>query len=213
MNVLFVDMRAVSPLINDGKRDSVLWEIDRLLVGGSLSIRLQQFISPALTELLSFCYMFFMIYLFLSMLAWLFSNIKTARIFYSGLFSLYGIGYFGYTLVPAIGPYIVYADRFSVPLNGWFLTDFLTAIYPSGTNYTDIFPSLHVAVSAYLLFFDMKWRRARFWICLLPCAGIWFSTIYLRYHYFVDVMAGFALAAFALYITRLARLREESTPG
>ena len=209
MNALFVNMRWVSPLINDGKRDALLWGIDESLVGGNLSVMLEPLISPPLTELMSFCYMFFMPYLFLSMLLWLFSTPAKARIFYSGLFSLYGLGYLGYTLVPAIGPYIAYRSVFNVPLAGYFMADFLAASYSSGTNYTDIFPSLHCAVSAYLLFFDMKWHRRRFVFCLLPCAGIWFSTIYLRYHYFVDILAGFAVTAIALYIARLARLREE----
>jgi hypothetical protein len=67
MNVLFVNMRWVSPLINDGKKDSILWELDRLLVGGSLSVMLEPLISPLLTELMCFCYMFFMAYLAVGM--------------------------------------------------------------------------------------------------------------------------------------------------
>jgi membrane-associated phospholipid phosphatase len=89
------------------------------------------------------------------------------------------------------------------------MTDFLTASYSSGTNYTDIFPSLHCAVSAYLLFFDLKWSRRRFTLCVLPCIGIWLSTIYLRYHYFVDIIAGFATAAVALAVAHFAQRREE----
>ncbi|MDR1509127.1 MAG: hypothetical protein LBS53_05775, partial [Synergistaceae bacterium] len=103
VNVLFVNLRWVSPLINDGKKDALLWEFDRLLVGGSLSVALEPLISPALTELLCFCYMFFMAYLAVDIFFYLFSDISLARTFYAGLFSLYGIGYFGYTLVPAIG--------------------------------------------------------------------------------------------------------------
>ena len=208
MNALFVNMRWVSPLINNGKRDALLWEIDRSLVGGSLSVALEPLISAPLTELMCFCYMFFMVYLAVGILDYLFSDISLARTFYAGLFGLYGIGYFGYTLVPAIGPYLVYARHFSVPLKGYFMADFLAASYAYGTNFTDIFPSLHCAVSAYLLFFDLKWSRRRFALCVLPCLGIWFSTLYLRYHYFADVVAGFAAAALALAIARFAWARE-----
>jgi membrane-associated phospholipid phosphatase len=56
----------------------------------------------------------------------------------------------------------------------------------------------------------MRWNRPRFWFCLLPCVGIWISTIYLRYHYFVDVLAGTAVAAIALYIANLAVRREDA---
>jgi hypothetical protein len=207
--VLFVHLRWVSPLINEGKRDAALWEIDRMLAGGSVSVMLEPLISPFLTEFSSFCYMFFMVYLAMGAATYLLAGESLARVFYAGLFSLYGIGYFGYTLVPAVGPYIVYAGRFSAPLKGYFMTDFLAACYAAGTNLTDIFPSLHVAASCFLLFFDMKWNRRRFWLCLIPCAGIWFSTVYLRYHYFADVLAGFAAAAAALAIARIARRREE----
>ena len=207
--ILFVHLRWVSPLINDGKRDALLWETDRILTGGSVSLMLEPIISPLLTEFSSFCYMFFMIYLAMGVLTYLFAGESLARVFYAGLFSLYAIGYFGYTLVPAVGPYIVYAARFSIPLKGYFMTDFLAACYAAGTNFTDIFPSLHVAASAFLLCFDMKWNRRRFRLCLVPCIGIWFSTVYLRYHYFTDVLAGFAAAAAALAIARMARRREE----
>jgi hypothetical protein len=206
---LFVHMRWVSPLINDGKRDAILWEIDRILTGGSVSVMLEPLISPLLTEFSSFCYMFFMIYLAMGALTYLFAGESLARVFYAGLFSLYGIGFFGYTLVPAVGPYIIYASRFSTPLRGYFMTDFLVACYAVGTNLTDIFPSLHVAASGFLLFFDMKWNRRRFWFCMIPCAGIWFSTVYLRYHYFADILAGFAAATLALAIARFARISEE----
>jgi membrane-associated phospholipid phosphatase len=145
----------------------------------------------------------------MGVLTYLFAGEPLARVFYAGLFSLYGIGFFGYTLVPAVGPYIVYAARFSTPLKGYFMTDFLAACYAAGTNFTDIFPSLHVAASAFLLCFDMRWNRRRFWLCLIPCTGIWFSTVYLRYHYFVDVLTGFAAAAATLAIAGIARRREE----
>ena len=63
-----------------------------------------------------------------------------------------------------------------------------------------VFPSLHCAVTLYLLLFDRQHRPARFKLLLLPCIALWFSTLYLRYHYFIDVLCGFALSAFALWL-------------
>ena len=45
-----------------------------------------------------------------------------------------------------------------------------------------------------LLFFDRRHSPERFRRLVVPVAILWISTIYLRYHYFVDVLAGFALA-------------------
>jgi membrane-associated phospholipid phosphatase len=38
-----------------------------------------------------------------------------------------------------------------------------------------------------------------FWIALPLAVGLWVSTIYLRHHYVVDLLAGFALAPVALW--------------
>ena len=43
---------------------------------------------------------------------------------------------------------------------------------------------------------------ARIGIPLIPCVGIGFSTIYMRYHYGADVLAGFVLAALGLLVER-----------
>jgi hypothetical protein len=197
---LFVHLRWVSPVINDGKRDAVLWAFDEAVAGGSLSVALEKFISPRTTEILSFCYLFFFVYLAIASVSYMFSEKHTGAAFYAGLFGVYAIGFFGYTLVPAVGPYMAYADRFSVPLAGYYCADFLAAFYSAGTNYTDIFPSLHCAASAFVLLFDKRRNRTRFWLCAAPVAGIWLSTIYLRYHYFADALAGAALAAAGLWI-------------
>jgi hypothetical protein len=79
--ILFVHLRWVSPLINDSKRDAVLWEIDQVLVGGSVSVMLEPVISPLLTEFSSFCYMFFMVYLAMGVLTYLFVGESLARVF------------------------------------------------------------------------------------------------------------------------------------
>ena len=62
-----------------------------------------------------------------------------------------------------------------------------------GSSGYDVFPSLHVMVTCILLEHDWREVRRRFWIMLGPCIGLFISTIYLRYHYAVDIFAGFLL--------------------
>jgi membrane-associated phospholipid phosphatase len=93
------------------------------------------------------------------------------------------------------------ADRFTVPLTGYWIFDLLTALYPIGTNHCDAFPSLHVAASAFVLMFDYHHRPRWFRIYLVPCVLLWLSTLYLRYHYGVDVLAGFVLALVGLWVS------------
>jgi len=206
MNVAFQQVRTAIPAVHPGKADLALQEIDRHLVGGNLSIALQPWVNPFATELLSLCYLLFFPYLTFSLIWYLCSELALAKKFWVGMFSLYGIGFVGYSLVPAAGPYLAMPAEFSVPLAGWQITQWNDAIVRLGSNGVDVFPSLHCAVSAYILAFDALHRRWRFWIYLVPAIGLWISTIYLRYHYFIDVVAGFALAALALAIaTRYGR--------
>lgn len=202
MNGLFTHMRTAIPAFAPTKRDDWLMAADNTLFGNNLSLVLESASTPWLTELMSFFYMLFMPYLFVSLGRQFFKERRQSQAFFAGLFSLYGLGFIGYTLVPALGPYLAMADSFQAPLKGYWLRDLLTEIYPLGTNYSDVFPSLHVAVSAFILFFDRKHARRRYRLYLVPVIGLWISTLYLRYHYAVDVLAGLLLAAGALWIAR-----------
>jgi len=199
MNVLFLHMRLAIPRIIPGRMDRALEAIDAALVGGNLSLKLQPLIHPLFTEALSFCYLLFFFYLTFSMVYYLCSDIYLFKAFTAGLFTIYGIGFLGYSLVPAVGPWVAMRDQFHVPLTGYVLTRLNAAVVAQGSNGVDVFPSLHCAVSTFFLLFDLRHRRWRFWLYLVPCVGLWLSTIYLRYHYFIDVICGFALACFAVW--------------
>ena len=60
------------------------------------------------------------------------------------------------------------------------------------------FPSLHAAVSLVALVYAWRHVRAWFWVLLPFALGLWVSTIYLRHHYVVDLLAGWALAPVAV---------------
>lgn len=202
LNVVFPQMKSAIPKIHPAKMDPLLQHIDSLGIGTNLSLRLQPFVRPVLTEFFSICYMLFFIYLFFSLIYYFCGDVKLLKRFIVGLFTIYGIGFLGYSFVPAAGPYKAMADQFTVPLTGWWFTKWNAMIVAQGSNGVDVFPSLHCAISSFFLFFDRRYRRWRFRLYLVPCIGLWFSTIYLRYHYLVDVVCGFALSAFALWITK-----------
>ena len=169
---------------------------------GTPALLLESWTRPWLTDVMAFCYFVFLPYLFLSLAWYFFRPIALAQRFWAGLFTLYGIGFLGYSLVPAGGPWLALADRFTIPLEGSAPTATLLGIIAAGTNGVDVFPSLHCAVSAYCLFFDRRHARWRYYAYLGPCIVLWASTLYLRYHYLVDLAAGFALAAFATWVAK-----------
>jgi membrane-associated phospholipid phosphatase len=184
--------RAGAPL-----RDAELFRLDRLLTGTTPGLVLQPLVHPALTEALSLCYGLFIPYLATSLVFYFFENLALARRFFGGLLGLYWVGFLGYLLVPARGPYLAFPELFTAPLAGGALTEANATLVALGSNHVDVFPSMHGAASAFILAFDRRHSPGRFRLFLVPVVGLWVSTVYLRYHYLVDLLAGFALAALA----------------
>jgi membrane-associated phospholipid phosphatase len=200
MNVLFQHMRVAIPAVHPARLDAQLLAIDEWLLGATPAMSLEPWIRPWLTDVMSFCYFLFLPYLALSMLYYFLAPLPLAQRFWAGLFTLYGIGFLGYSLVPAAGPWVYLAGQFTVPLTGGWITDLNARVIGAGSNGVDVFPSLHCAVSAYCLFFDLRHKRWRFVAYVVPCVGLWLSTVYLRYHYLIDLVAGFVLAVVALEV-------------
>lgn len=202
MNLTYFLMREAVPKIHPAWADPLLQQVENALFGSAVSLKLQVITTPLLTEVLSFCYFCFFPFLTISIVYYCCREIELLRRFCAGLFTIYGLGFIGYTLLPGQAPWRAMADQFHVPLSGGWMTRLNDAVVSRGSNAVDAFPSLHCAVSSFLLVFDWWHRRWRFWIYLGPCLGLWIATVYLRYHYAVDCVAGFALAAGALWLVR-----------
>jgi hypothetical protein len=201
MNALFMHMRWAIPRLNVERADELLAHVDVWSHGALVARAIHSLTTPWLTELLSACYLLYFPYLVLSLLQYVITERQLAQRFYSGLFVLYGLGFLGYSFVPAMGPWLAEPDPRWPTLTGWWLTRLNDTIVRNGSNGVDVFPSLHCAVSAFILFFDRRHRPWRFRFYLAPCVGLWLSTVYLRYHYVVDCVAGFSLAALALWVS------------
>ena len=146
-------------------------------------------------------YLFFFYYLIASPAYYCIRDLGRFRQCFAGLFTLYGVSFMMYTYFPAIGP--CYCVNRSPDLDGGWLTQIAQPLVHGGSNGVDVFPSVHVAASLYLLVFDWWHYRARFWRVLFPCVAMWLSTVYLGYHYVVDLLAGALVAAGSLVVARL----------
>ncbi len=97
--------------------------------------------------------------------------------------------------MPALGPRFALASRQSIPLETTPLSRAIsTTINELERTKYDVFPSGHTMIAAAVLL--VAWKRDRkFFFALLPVGiGLILSTVYCRYHYVVDVLAGLALA-------------------
>lgn len=187
--------------------DPQLAAIDRLLAGGyDPALVAARWLTPGGLECFSFVYAIFIPYLWLSILLGCIGRPDDERArFVLGLAITYSIAYLGYLFVPSRGPVEFYA--FAAPLHGGrFHALVLESVRQTGGNH-GAFPSLHVGASAYLGLFDLRRHLLRGLTYLPLVLLIAVSTVFLRYHYLVDIVTGFAIAFFAALICERAAER------
>ena len=191
--------------------DRVLARIDEALFGVQPTLWLQQWTRPWLTDYLSLAYaLYIVIPATLAGLLYITDRIREFREVMLGLLLAFYLGFVGYMLVPAIGPRAILDMRYENPM---YLSG-LRFYYPFSAMWNDLqsfqrdcFPSLHNGISALILFFSYKYadlfrvRRLLFWIMLPLVLSLWFATVYLRYHWVIDAIAGWSLAAFCFWLS------------
>jgi hypothetical protein len=192
MGVSFYAMGVALPLLGSPKVDWLLLQWDRALIGETPAVTLELWLRPWAEDLAMAGYLFFFYYLIAGPAYYCLRDVRLFRKCIVGLFTMYGLAFMGYTVLPAGGPHRWMT--FQTPLHGPLLLDWTLTPVNHGSNSVDVFPSVHLAASLYLLMFDWRHRRQRFWWFLAPCLILWFSTMYLRFHYFVDELAGIAAA-------------------
>ncbi len=197
MGIAFYTMGFAIPLLSSQRMDSMLLGWDRALLGETPAVTLEPLLRPWLEDLSMAGYLFFFYYLLAGPFHYARDDLPAFRKCIVGLFTMYGIAFMGYVELPAGGPHL--AMTFQTPLHGAWLLNSTLDLVNRGSNSVDVFPSIHLAVSLYLLLFDWNHWRRRFWWVLAPCALLWFSTLYLRFHYFVDLLAGVLVTLIGLW--------------
>lgn len=177
-------------------RDAMLISWDRWLFGVDPTIYLQRFISPTLTAWMQFAYAFHLYNIpLVACFIYLFRPKERFREMMCGLVVVTFIGILGYLIVPAIGPEYTLRNLYTVPLSQPL------AVFNRQIEFInfarvqrDCFPSLHVGISFLVWLYAWRNSKALFWILSPFILSLWVSTVYLRYHYTVDCIAGFILA-------------------
>lgn len=182
-------------------------QIDDMLFGLQPSVAIQAIQNPVLTEYLQAIYMFYFPNMLLVGLAMIYA--RNHRLFYEYVACLntsFLVTHFLYVIVPLQSPFLIaeqglYPDfiYYETPLAGlWFTEGFRQSLLNATTMRFDCFPSGHTMHSLIALFYAWRVRRDLGWVVTLFVASIVFSTVYLRYHYAVDVVVGIVLAT-AIY--------------
>jgi hypothetical protein len=201
MGLSFYMIPSVVAALGTPQVDALLVKWDSAWLGKNINLAIQGWEPPLLTDALMLAYVFFFYYLIAGPAYYCIRDLPRFRQCFAGLFVVYALGFIGYTFFPAGGPHRFL--KFDQPLTGGWITRVAKPVLDYASNGVDAFPSIHVAITMYLLVFDRWFYRRRFWRLLIPCVALWVSTVYLRYHYCVDVIAGVAIAGVGLWVATL----------
>ena len=201
---IYTNMHDMVHLVNPNDVDNKLIVLDDYILGFQPAIYLEKFISPGLTDFMYFSYSSFLFYILLfTMYLYVRKNYHAFRETLVSVILTFYIGYIGYVIFPAVGPKFTMAHLFETSLSGSFITDRLSFLMDYEiSEYTrrDCFPSLHNGVIFLILLFAFKYQKTYALIFLPFAIALFISTLYLRYHYFIDMIAGFILATAMFYL-------------
>jgi len=203
--ILFDSFADLLPWVSPIERDPFLIRLDHALLGTHPTVWLERFSYPVLTEILTWAYASYY-FLPLILAVAIYRRGKTGdfdRVIFALVLCFY-LSYVGYFLVPAVGPRFTLAHLQHIDLPGVFLADTIRDTLNVLEGFKqDAYPSGHTAIVLVVLFYAWRLARGLFWIFLPMVVALIFSTVYLRYHYVVDVLAGILLAALCPVLERL----------
>ncbi len=212
--IVFKELYFLTDPINGVIYDWELIRIDKFLFGANPTKVLAKIANPLLTEILQLAYSSYYFIPIIIALE-LFKKNENEKADYMLFFIFYGffLSYLGYLTLPAIGPRFTLHDfkMLGDELPGLFFTDFLreqinagegvfpNTLFPMLTVQRDAFPSGHTEVTLIALYFAVKFKvQARYYLIPIGILLI-FATVYLRYHYVVDLIAGVAFAFYTIW--------------
>jgi membrane-associated phospholipid phosphatase len=206
-------MDILVPAVRHRNYDQWLADLDYAVWHANPTVWLERIQSPAFTEYLQIVYTLFVpAILLVAFLFWRQRKYVEFQ-YYAFLVTLgFLVSYAGYVIVPARGPRFQLAHLQHVPLTGLWLFDTMqNGLDRMESIAYDCFPSGHTELTILAWWSSRYLRNSLFWPYFAYTSSIIFATVYLRYHYTIDVLAGAAVAAILLVATpRLYRkLKQE----
>jgi membrane-associated phospholipid phosphatase len=201
--IFYERLHDLTPFVRHDVVDARLIAIDRAIFHVDVSVWMGQFARPWLTQAMVVCYVsYFFAAAILACLIYWDGQRQLFREYLVSLTVATLLGYIGYLCVPAVGPFVFQRELFPqrLPGGGLKITELVILTLDSVKSFArDCFPSLHTTHTTVVLAFAWRWSRRAFYLYLPMAIGLFISTLYLRMHYAVDVAAGFATAALAVW--------------
>jgi membrane-associated phospholipid phosphatase len=200
--ICYAEMGVLIPAIRHTDFDARMASIDYRFWGAHPTVWLERFQNPWATEFLQAAYTLFIPSVILVAAAIWFKRPHAEFRYYAFLVGLgFLASYLGYFLVPVRGPRFFLAHLQHIDLHGVWLFDPMQRLLDRlESAHYDCFPSGHTELTLIAWWFSRRVSKGLFAAFSVYAILIVSATVYLRYHYTVDVFAGVVLAAAVLAV-------------
>jgi len=185
--------------------DPELIRIDQWLFGVNPTEFLYSFNSPFLVELLQIVYgLFYLMPVIYAMELYLWHRYEELKYAIFVIFFGFYLSFLGYIIVPAIGPRFTLHEfaNMNIEMPGLYFAEIIRGLINFGESIPknvpdpelyaqrDAFPSGHTIIIILITYLSHKIRSNSFYFYLPFSILMIFSTVFLRYHYVIDLIAG-----------------------
>ncbi|KPL03555.1 MAG: hypothetical protein AMJ73_06465 [candidate division Zixibacteria bacterium SM1_73] len=189
--LLYQETRNLVHMIFPSWFDPFLNHLELGVFGVYPTVWMQKFISFPLNEYLMFTYCFYYFLLLILGLG-LFFKSKIEQLdnltFTSAV--AYYISFLGFILFPVEGPKHALIDLHNLELQGAFFTPLAQGLIKMAGLHGGAMPSSHVAVALVVLIYAKRHHRVLYYVLFPLIISLFVSTVYGRFHYVSDVLAG-----------------------
>jgi hypothetical protein len=208
--VIFTTFEDYLHRLNPVDWDWLLLKADYAVLGFDVTVWLEKINTPIVTELLIISYFSYYLLPTLSAVVFYFilkrENVYgDLRYFVLALIIGWYTAFIFYAALPAAGPDIAFPENYSAELKGLsFLTNYYlqtVTSYLRESAVRNTFPSMHFAIILMVNYFAFRWNKKYFWLCTLPLGtGLAIATMYLRQHYFIDLVGSVPMAWLSVWL-------------
>lgn len=218
--LIYSQIQHYIPFFNPYLYDGTLIKWDHFIFGVNPTEILHKISNPYFTEYFQFSYMMYFVMPVVQGVDLHLSGRDKDLSFFSRMivFAFY-LSYLLYFFMPAIGPRFTLHNfaSTSLELPGLWLTETFRYIVntgggippgsldPAAVVNRDCMPSGHTMITLVNMYMGFKLKTRFRWVILVVGSSLVFATIYLRYHYVVDVIAGTLGAFLAVFLEKKTR--------
>ena len=192
----YKEMALLIPGVHPNYADLLFSNLDYSFWHVHPTVWLERITSPALTEYLQIIYTLFVpAVLLVAFILWKKGRYSEFQYYAFLIATGYLVSYVGYLLVPARGPRFLLQHFQHVPLQGlWLFNGMQNTLDRLESAHYDCFPSGHTEITILAWWSSRMIGNRLFWVYFAYTLSIIFATVYLRYHYTVDLLAGAIVA-------------------